>query len=274
MSQIVQIDQQENSVLGNTNLTQIAVKNKPKQDSGVFNWFFTYNNYDLKEIEILEQFFINKNLEVKHSNTDPVDYVFNLGAINNTAMSPAVSLTDCLTILTGVTDGTRIGQKIRTKKAVLKFIVSAGFGMLVPCYVQVFIGVLKADPGTLPTAGALAGIFQDGQGTAAADGSLSSLLRSVNKDRFTVSHYLKFKLGLASTTVLNNNDFPLVVMKSIKLNKLYGDVKYSIDNSAADPNKNLFMWCTYTNITGSTGSTTISQVPNLNWYVDYEYSDA
>lgn len=204
--------------------------------------------------------------EKKSTNTDPLAYAFNA---NNATMSTAVDLTTALTgIAQGNTDGTRVGTKIRLTRYTLKiaFNFLGGAAGVDQGIVQMFIGTLKQDPSQLPSAVDLARIYQDGQSSAGADGTMISTLRDINTDYFKIVAYKKFKLGLSTGSA--NNDFPLYKEFVID-NLLKGDVVY---NDALTPvNKFLYMWCTCTSL-DDTNIVTNLQVA-ARYYISCEYTD-
>jgi len=213
--------------------------------------------------------------EKKSVNTDPAVYTFN--AVNST-MSPAVDLAAPLAaIAQGNTDGTRVGNRIRLVRYTLKinfnaFADTSGVPATnVPLVVQMFIGRLKQDPAQLPSATDLGRIYDDGSGSAGADGTMLSTLRDINTEYYNIVAYRKFKLGTATsaatTSAFANNDFPLC--QEFVLNDLLkGEV---IFNDALTPvNKFLFMWCTATRL----DSTTTAIAPVIcRYYISCQYTD-
>lgn len=208
--------------------------------------------------------------EKKSVNTDPVNYTFNNV---NTTMSPAVDLTTALSgIAQGNTDGTRVGNRIRLARYTLKInffiaptVVAPGAYM-----VQMFIGTLKQDPAQLPSATDLTRIYEDGVGSAGADGTMLSTIRDINTEYFKIVAYKKFKLGPADSSVLSgqpNNDFPF--FQEFVINDLLkGEVTY---NDALTPsNKFLYMWCTATSLYDVA---TTSPPVLCRYYVSCQYTD-
>lgn len=204
--------------------------------------------------------------EKKSVNTDPVAYTFNG---NNATMSAAVDLTTALTaIAQGNTDGTRVGNKIRLARYTLKiaFNYLGGGAGNDQGIVQMFIGRLKQDPSQLPSATDLTRIYQDGSGSAAADGTMISTLRDINTDYFQIVAYRKFKLGFSTGS--GNNDFPLY-QEFVINDLLKGDVTF---NDALTPvNKFLYMWCTYTDLADTAVNTSLTVA--ARYYISCQYTD-
>ncbi|AXH77958.1 MAG: putative capsid protein [Circoviridae sp.] len=206
---------------------------------------------------------LQRKVETKETGTDSSLYNWNT---DNSTMSTPTLLTSCFYIPQGTRNSTRIGDTINVTKAKLKMVLSASS---VPLIVQIFIGKLKHDPARLPTPDELREIFQDGGNARAADGSFQSLLRTVNRDMFTIYNYKKIKLGPAASTASgSNNDFDLFRLMNITLKSLMGKVVYSTDGGIVT-NKKLFMFCNYVNMDGTTSSFS----PKLEWWVDLEYND-
>lgn len=205
--------------------------------------------------------------EKKTVNTDPLLYTFN--AVNST-MSPAVDLTTALTgIAQGNTDGARIGNKIRLAKYTLKINFVPTSTVVAPgaYIVQLFVGTLKQDPGKLPSATDLTRIYDDGAGTAAADGTMLSTIRDINTEYFKIAAYRKFKLGPALNGTVTNNDFPFF-QEFVIDDLLKGEVIY---NDALTPvNKFLFMWCTATSVYDAI---TVSAPVLCRYYISCQYTD-
>lgn len=210
---------------------------------------------------------IQSTAEVKHSAADPVAYTFNA---NNGTMSVPIDLTQTFIqgISVGASDGTRIGEQVTTKKALLKCLITAPTTLTEASILQLFIGFRKETPGAIPTAAELTRIFDDGGGTAPADGTLFSLMRSVNRDEFRIFNYKKIKVGHANAAGFVNNDFPAYRMVTIDLTKHLGVVKWS--SLGGITNKHMYLWCNWVNPDG-----TVPDVanPKLNFYLDYTYTD-
>lgn len=211
---------------------------------------------------------LNRKAEKKETGMDPELYLWNG---NNATMSPAVDLTKCLQIPQGTSNGTRIGDSINVTNATLKLVVRAPVDTG-PVILQLFIGKLKPDPSKLPDAINLSQIFEDGAITKPADGTFSSLLRSVNKNLFTIYNYKKIKIGVASHALpaYSNNDFNIFKLMKIPLKSLMGKATYSIDGGTVT-NKNLFMFCNFVNLQG----VAVSGIHNpvIEYWVDLEYND-
>jgi len=216
--------------------------------------------------------------EKKTTNGDPREFAFNA---NNTTMSGPDDLCSPYleTISQGAGNGQRVGNKIYIHEYTIRmnflmnptYVSSATFR---PGIVQVWIGRLKDSPGVTPSATDLTRIYDDGNGTAGADGTMLATLRNINTDYFDIVAYRKFKLGAAGAQAAGgvplypNNDFPIQQSYVIK-NLLKGKVTYN--DTFPNGNKYLFMWYTFTTI--DSVPLTVS-VPVLGqYYINCRYSD-
>lgn len=217
---------------------------------------------------------ISRNIENKSVSTDPVAYTFN--AVNTTC-SPAVSLTfPALSISQGTGDGTRIGNKINIKRAVINMNFTCSTQNASdtgPFYVMFYIGRLKQDPAATPAAADLLKLLNDGSGSTGLTNSTLTMLRNINRDYFTISATRKFKLGMASSlsavTTYPNNDFPLNRQFKISLKSLLGPLTFDDNNTTR--NKFLYLWAHVIQV-NSTATTSAPVV--LEYYVDINYEDA
>lgn len=214
-----------------------------------------------------------RQVERKETPNNPVAYVW---SVNNFTVSPAVDLglTAFGDLPQGVTDGSRLGVRIDVTKAVLNLNATfnpAYLGGGIPQIVTIFIGYTKGSRTTLPGTASLAKLFNDGPTSTGMDNTTLSLMRTVDKNFFTIFKRITFKLGGSTSPtapLLSNNDFPVFVNKKISLTPLLGKLLYSNDQFN-NYNKQLYMWCQYTNIDSSLAT----YPPILNWYVDGAFTD-
>ncbi len=215
---------------------------------------------------------IKRNIETKHTGNDPATYVW---ASQNNVMSDPVTLSDAFDLYSGSEDGERVGNIINVTKAILNVNIVANVGATYPVIMTIFIGYLKRNRGTAPTAGQLASIFQDGGGTTDYNGSTLNLLRNVNRELFTIAGRYDIKVSEARVnqgTNWSNNDFPLFVNKKINLKSMLGKTIYTAD-TATGHNKELFMWCSYCGVGSTTNIYSNVSAPIFNYYVEGEYTD-
>lgn len=175
-------------------------------------------------------------------------------------------------IAQGVAEQQRVGNKLKVTKATLKFILTPSSSSSYPALVQVFIGTMKGNKMTAPTSAELADIYQDGSSQASFDATRLSLLRNVNRDLFTINRRMQLKVGPANSATNANNDFPLLVRKTIALPSLMGTWIFNDAPDTTPNNKELFIWCTATNMLDGSVITQIN-MPTLEYYTVIEYTD-
>lgn len=213
---------------------------------------------------------IRSTAETKRTNQNPHDYNFNP---TNTTMSQPVFLHRELQIANGQLDGQRIGEEVTVKTCKLRILLRAQ--ATETAILQIFIGKLKENPSARPTQADLKKIFDDGLGTAEANGTMFSLMRRLNRDVFTINHYKKYKIGTAipitGELAVPNNDFPSYRFITIDLMKvLGGKLRFESGATPSYPtNKHLFMFCNWVNpVLGLS-----SFPPLMKWYLDCTYTD-
>jgi len=217
---------------------------------------------------------IQSSAETKCINTGPQTYLFNLN--NSTASSPVDLPATFLFIPQGTNDGERIGEQIRTKKAVLKLSIQAPDAANVPAraaILQLWIGYYKRTPGTAPTPSQLDEIYDQGPVTIPANGSITTLLRKVNTDVFRIHTYKQIKIGSSIAGAFANNDFPAFRKVYIDMTKAFGVVKYDEFNNIP-VNKQWYMWMNWVDPEdGVSVGTPSTRPPRVQFFLDYTYTD-
>lgn len=203
-------------------------------------------------------------------------------------MFPMCPLGGLFTIPIGATDGTRVGNQIRVRKVMLRYVLrampySAGINdNPQPVYVQFYLGNVKQAPGIIPTALELSTLYQSGSGSFAPVGDLSDLVSVVNNDFWNVKKAWVEKLGTAQWATTGNlpsfgyfanNDFQLSILKSIDITSLCPKTIKFNDASGSTQGPNLFLF--YQAIATTGGSLPATQRPaGIDYWVDFEYEDA
>ncbi len=209
--------------------------------------------------------------EKKSSGGNPIGYTF---SANNSINPVPVSLITSGSggvgaIALGISDGQRVGNKMKVTKATLKLLATSS-GIQYPAILQVMIGTVKGDKLTAPTTSQLDEIYQDGLSAQGFDPTRLSLMRNVNRDLFNIHRSFQIKVGPAdASTVTSNNDFPFMVRKSVNLTPLLGQWSFN-DTDDFPSNKGLYIWCHW--VAANTG-TSNSSPPELEYYTVIEYTD-
>ena len=133
----------------------------------------------------------------------------NLGSFNNSNTLYAFPLTPYsggLNILQGVTQSTRVGNKIRPRKLMWDFILSnrrydaANNPSPQPMEIQLLICSLKQASGELPTSTDVANLYQLNASSIPPTGNIVDLTQQLNTDLFSIHKVYNFKLGYATSS--------------------------------------------------------------------------
>jgi len=172
--------------------------------------------------------YLAKEVEVKTSDYDPVAVNLVKVGTANWSNTCVYSLGPCNAngpvIAQGPGQGERIGNKIRTKKAIVRFHLNAGpydtiaNAVPVPQYISVRIWKDKLAIASLFPTGltTLAEFLQDANGTQPLSGNMGDVVYNVNKDRYEVYWEKIYKIGYSGNAgsgsdstqgFFSNNDF-------------------------------------------------------------------
>lgn len=190
----------------------------------------------------------------------------------------------------GITQGTRLGNKITTRSLFFSGIIyPAGYNASsnpIPCPTEIrFIWVKSKDTPTalLQSGGAMNSFFQYGGTAAAPNGSLSDIFRPVNKDLFTVMGEKTFKLGNANYAGTNadaarqywaNNDFKYNHKFRINLTKWCPKTVTFNDNTsiASSPLLQCLIFASYAN-NENYGPANANTFFKIDYSLEYIYED-
>lgn len=189
------------------------------------------------------------------------------------------------TITQGTGQGQRIGNRVRTVKAVLRGIMTPlPYSVTVnvaPCPMEIrfIIGRNKGDSSIAPPLGVF---MQNGSTTSAPQGGLVDMINPLNTDTQTVYKQKFFKLGYATGTGSGsaviaeyqaNNDFKMNCKVNIDITK-YLPKTISWNDTTTTP------YCSTTWLTilaayaDGSNPTTLATQPNLfTWEIEYTYED-
>lgn len=204
--------------------------------------------------------------------------IFNVGP--STAFAPIINQ--------GTSQSGRIGNRIKTKKLVIKgtFVptrLNASTNSIPkPIQAKIWIMYDKTNPTTTPDPQGSGDFFQLGGTSTGFSDSLTDLWAPINTDRYRVLTTRTFKLGFqdypASASAGNamgysNNDFKLNHNFSIDCTKYYPkDVRFN-DNNALPTTRGLWMLVEYVACDG--GAIAPGQIMmSMQYMVDYIFEDA
>jgi len=227
---------------------------------------------------------MKKQAEVKSASYTNSSWAINTYAQYGTMSCTTLSPQDYV-ITQGTGQGNRIGNRISTKKCMLRMVAwplpySATTNPApVPVNVVIWIGKLKNNV-NLPVGADFAKFFNNGNGYVAPTSNIQDLNRPVNKEIFTIVKKFTFKLGSGSVSgtgadatrqFYDNNDYKFNMIKSLDITKLMA--KTYIYNDSANPptNSGLYMWGEALLANGTTSS--IYQYIDCSYTIDYSYTD-
>lgn len=192
------------------------------------------------------------------------------------------------TIAQGAGQGDRIGNKIRTKKLVMKYIFNpAAYNAVTnsapaPMDIRMFWLYDKDGSETLPSQLDFTKFFQVGDASASPQSYIADMMLDVNRDLFQVYAERRYKLGyqqvsaagvLANNEYYANNDYQYNVMDEIDLTPYTSRVFTFNDNNNSPNTKGLYCVVLCAAASGAILSTT--QLPvNLFYTLQYKYTDA
>lgn len=215
---------------------------------------------------------LSRQVEVKHTSSNPQNYLWSNASGDNSLPFTAVNLASLYSIPPGDEDGARAGNKIYVKKCDLCFNASATNSPNTgPFIMDCWIGYCKPQQAFPPTSTQQLRFLQDGNSATYQDQTTLQLLRNVNKDLFTIVAHKRFKLGTSEATgiVHSNNDFSIFRNFRIPIKKLLGTMKF--DDATSNPSKYMYMWFHCVRIDSVLATT--AQLPTVHYYVDFNYTD-
>lgn len=201
---------------------------------------------------------------------------------------PMLPLSGFWNIPQGVTQGTRIGNQIKTRKCFLNYIIRpTPYDVTVnafpyPSEVQLMLGYVKNTPCYVPAAIDINQLFQSGASVAAPVGSLRDVISVINTDYWVIKKRWTHKIGYSANTGTGgvaanqygqNNDFKINAMKRLNITKLVPQTCQFNDAGLSPTSRNLFlMYYAVAANNGITGATTLPC--NIEFWIDYHYEDA
>lgn len=198
--------------------------------------------------------------------------------------------TSHMTVLQGVGQPNRIGNRVKTRRAILKYIIyPSPYDVTsnpnpTPIDVQVFIFSLKPNVDTYANAQSIAtnSFFQSGSSSTGFASTVIDLLQDVNQDQVTI-HYRKihkvgFALNAGSGAIAAyqnwaNNDYKYNAIKKVDITKFYTKNLEFNDTTTTTTSRGLYMIVSYAPAYGGVPTTT-SSLAFLEWQMDYYFEDA
>jgi hypothetical protein len=233
---------------------------------------------------------IARNIEDKHANFVNLGHN-NVPSTATTAASLVVPVSPQVTgisILQGTSQGARVGNAIKIKKATLRGTIQALAQSATtntfpkPMYVMMFLFYDKLNRTITPDPFASNDFFQFGGTSADFRNDLVDNWADVNSDRWAVLYRKNFRVGyayyggtggVATEQYYANNDFKYNQNFSIDITKhLVTHVKFN-DNNADPTTRGL--WCMWVPINADGTAIGSTEIPSrVQFSVDYKYEDA
>lgn len=230
---------------------------------------------------------LNRRVEVKQSIAQ-FSSLYLTGGLVDTTLN-AQSLIPYANIALGNQQGQRIGNKIRTRKVILKYVLRPmpfdGTNNRFPQQydVMIMIGKLKENKIIPPTSTALTLIWQDGNTSHTWWNDLRDMVATPNRDKFTVYKMIKHKIGWAAvqgqtfdTFVPDkqyhaNNDYKLNVIRELDVTQYAPKMMLFNDATTIPTNDGLHMWAFAVPADGS--QATEARPIAMTWATHYYYED-
>jgi len=211
-------------------------------------------------------------------------------SLNNSSLyaHPILPYTGFGTISQGITQGTRIGNEIKIRKVMLKYVLRpTGYDVgsnpfPAPVEVEMFLGRTRGVPGEIPVVVDFNNLFQSGGTTFGPAGNLNDLLSEVNLDYWTIKKRWRHKIGfagnngtgaIAASQYFNNNDFKLNVVKKLNITKLCPKTLKFNDSNNTVQGPGLFFFYQALNAGGGTNGSTALPC-HITYWIDIHYEDA
>lgn len=207
---------------------------------------------------------LNVHLEFFPATTGPIQVANLLGFTNN--------------LVQGTGQSGRIGNKVKTNSYDIQYIINYmdGAGAITPRTIRVIIMRLKAGNAE-PDWDDMQEFFQNGDSSVPPDNTYADLLRTVNRDAFTVYYDKIHKIGLANGNIappslaFANNDFKYSVSDKVNLKSHVRGLEFN-DNSVTPSKHGVYMIVLGCYSDGSAFSSS-DRIANLNYITHYSFTD-
>lgn len=213
------------------------------------------------------------------------------GSINNNTsmyMFPMLPQSGIWSIPLGVTQGNRIGNKIKIRRVMLRYTINplaydaVTNPTCMPCEVDMFLGNVKRYRGELPTSTDIGSLFDGGSTSYAPVASLIDLTSPINTDYWDIKKRWRHKVGNSDVTgsgaqagaqFFANNDFKLNVVRTLNITKHCPKTVTFNDSVQNQQGPNLYFF--YQAIFSNNNVMNAAQTPlRINYNVEVQYEDA
>lgn len=231
---------------------------------------------------------IHKNVENKCQQVAAGGDFGNVNASSVMNVFPCTPYTGYLTIGTGVTQNSRIGNQVKPVKVMLNYIIrptvydATKNPNPAPCEIDLYLGYVKPTPSILPTASDFLNLYQLGATSTPAVGNLSDLVATLNLDYWHISKRWRHKVGYSNNNYtgnqpnyesFTNNDFKLNVIRKMDITRYYPKTLTFNDSAQPTTAKGLFFFYQAVNAGGVTNTAAILPM-NIQFWIEVKYEDA
>jgi len=229
------------------------------------------------------QSYVKRMLAVKTEDKIPASVNTLNDNVNNmfgATFGTVISLSDLWNISQGTGQGDRIGNSITPKSWRFKgfFSLDLTSPLTLPCIVKMYI--LKYKNNFNAPTGSSATFYENGNTTIAPAGTFMDILRTPNRDLWTVYTTRSFKIGPSTVSygtpgTVGNNDFKSICPFNIDVLKYQKHaIKYQ-DASTSPTNSGLHVVFAIAPSDGSAsnGGTNVN-LPNINYEISGSFEDA
>ena len=209
---------------------------------------------------------------------------------NTQNIVPVSPYSSYLQIGQGTSTTQRVGNKITTRKLMLRFVATPAAydatnnNTYMPQDVTIYFVKSRDTPVSLTSSSGLGGFFQSSSGSSAPTGNLYDQVKRVNNDAWIVCKKINFKLGWsiqngqngANTNASNyfaNNDYKYNVIRTINLTKWCPKTVLYNDNNTTPQSPTLQMIILPSNADGTNYANSAQRQINMFYQLYYEYED-
>jgi len=231
---------------------------------------------------------VANNVENKMCNANYAGLFGNATSNPSLYSYPMTPYTGYMTIGQGVQQNQRIGNSVKVKRAVLRYILRPnGYNVSTnpfpaPVVVDMFLGRTRICPGDQPIAGDMITLFQNGNTSFGPVGNLNDLISETNKDYWTIKKRWQHKIGFADSSgsgstasqqYFANNDFKMNVIQRLDITKHYPKILKFNDGTNQVQGPGLFFFYQCLNASGDTNASTVLPC-HITFWIDVQYEDA
>jgi len=232
--------------------------------------------------------YIHSQIENKHVNIERAQTFGGYLQDTTLGMFPVCPFTSLYPVPIGTTQGTRIGNKIKTRRVTLNYVIrpqpyAAGVNdNPQPYYVLLFLGNYKESKGLLPGSLQTAQLYDNGSGSLAPASDLGDLVADINKDAWNIVWRKTEKVGAALSagpgnlpnfSQFANNDVPYSVVRRNNITRHCPKTITFNDSSGSQQGSNMFFFYYCVTMSGSVLPATQRPLA-IDYWCKYEYEDA